>query len=1341
MLTVLPPFFDHSRHKLVVHRLPFALDVLAFEGEERLSRPFHYRVEFTSVEQDIGAERMLGKTAQFSLHAAAHTLPVAIRGLPVLRVEALRTLHGVITGFKRLSGSADEARYEVTLEPRLALLGRGRQFRIYQHQSVPQIVESILRTRHDFEGQDFLFTLVREYPKREQVMQYGESDLAFISRLLAEVGIWYRFTNDERLGIAVVEFHDDQRHYVRPRISLPYRPQSGLGSSGADGVWGLQVSHEVVEQSVHFRAYHHRDASAWLDGDVDQTRGDSTTYGEAYHYAEPYKVLGDKLDQDEDLEGESGFFYARLRHERYLNNQTRLSGVSSSASLGLAQVLAISGGAPQAFEPGAVITALRLRAARDRSFELSFEAIPYSESVCFRPPLLAKPEIAGTVPARVTSSLANDPYSHIDSEGRYKVSFLFDRDSWKLGEESLWLRLARPYAGDTHGLHLPLVCGTEVAIAFEQGDPDRPYIAHALHDSRHPDHVTLTRSDYKRNVLRTPANNKLRMEDDRGKEHIKLSTEHSGKSQLNLGHLVDNEKDKRGEGFELRTDGWGAIRAGSGLFISADEQTKAHGMQLDMDAAIDQLETALSLARTMAQAAKSAGAIPADTSGHTQLNDALTHLTEPGLLLHAPAGIGMVSPEAICMSSGRESVAITSSRSTDISAGRNITGTAEGAISLCAVTKGLQLKAVQGDVQLHAQSAALHALANNDIKIESLAGRIEISAPEELLLNCGDAFIRIKNGEIELGAPGNIYNRAAYVLKAAATTLTTPVTPIPYGYGAGYTLVDAQQAAARFVRYRITTQAGEVFNGVTDKDGRTMPVHTMLPGHLTIDFPQPEEWLTPRPAPELEEEEEEEEITEGITLRIGLFFDGTGNNQSNAAATEQCRRQDLESFSSEELESIAATCKQYGFGEFDGSAFNSAPNNSYGNAPSNVAYLYQLYPDNAVDGISAEAKTAYIKAYVEGIGTRSGGKDATVIGQGLGQGETGVVARVKEVPDLVAKQLSSFHQTNPGIVIQRIEFDIFGFSRGAAAARHCANEVLKPGRGLFSELLRGGLSGLLRDFDSAADVCINLVGLFDTVAAISDPLHGDFSPGDDVNRGVNLYLPPDCARQVIQLQALDEYRADFSLNQVHHTHLQIGLPGAHSDVGGGYLPRAREKLWMTQPCKASVPDGQRVESHAAWVRAEADAKVLRESSVARDGNVAVKAWPAATNPRGKVEPVMQDYWVTVLLERPVHGELSLIALRVMSELGIRHGVPFKGLEERPELAMPDELMPIAKRILQQVMTDRLVRLEPAQEELLRARYIHLSAHWTPEGPFLFSKPAPLNRRNVHLNRPQKGYPE
>ena len=499
MLNELRTFFDHSRHTLKVRNVDAVLDVLAFEGTEGLSQLFNYTVEFTCLDGDISAEKMLGQDASFSLNSVPNPPPVWEVNPP--KIRPLHTLHGVVTGFKRLSGSVDEARYAITLEPRFALLGRGQQFRIYQHQSVPGIVESILRSRHDFRGRDFFFNLVREYPKREQVMQYGESDLAFISRLLADVGIWYRFTCDERLNIDVVEFHDHQRFYQFD-VELPYRPQSGLGSSGQDAVWALQSSHHVVEQHVNIRAYHHRVANAYLDGDLDLTRGATTTYGEAYHYAEPYSVLGDPLAYDEDLQSESGFFYARLRHERYLNGQTQLSGISSSATLAPGQVLTVTGGAPKAFAPRAVITHITTRAARDRSFEVSFEAMPYVDKVCFRPPLQKKPQMAGTIPARVTSPQAYDPFGHIDIEGRYKVNFLFDRDTWKPGQESMWLRLARPYAGDTHGLHLPLIQGTEVAVAFEQGDPDRPYIAHALHDSEHPDHVTMRNE--RRNVLRTP---------------------------------------------------------------------------------------------------------------------------------------------------------------------------------------------------------------------------------------------------------------------------------------------------------------------------------------------------------------------------------------------------------------------------------------------------------------------------------------------------------------------------------------------------------------------------------------------------------------------------------------------------------------------------------------------------------------------------------------------------------------------------------------------------------------------------------------------------------------------
>ncbi|WP_242673432.1 type VI secretion system Vgr family protein, partial [Enterobacter wuhouensis] len=113
-----------------------------------------------------------------------------------------------------------------------------------------------------------------------------------------------------------------------------------------------------------------------------------------------------------------------------------------------------------------------------------------------------------------------------------------------------------------------------------------------------------------RNVLRTPANNKLRMEDRRGEEHIKLATEY-GKTQLNGGHLVDSQGQRRGQGTELRTDERGTIRAGKGLFVSADAQVKARGEALDRDAALKEIDRLnqqlqqLEMAAEQAQAKKS----------------------------------------------------------------------------------------------------------------------------------------------------------------------------------------------------------------------------------------------------------------------------------------------------------------------------------------------------------------------------------------------------------------------------------------------------------------------------------------------------------------------------------------------------------------------------------------------------------------------------------------------------------------------------------------------------------------------------------------------------------------
>ncbi|WP_460126613.1 T6SS phospholipase effector Tle1-like catalytic domain-containing protein [Pseudomonas sp. S2_C03] len=362
----------------------------------------------------------------------------------------------------------------------------------------------------------------------------------------------------------------------------------------------------------------------------------------------------------------------------------------------------------------------------------------------------------------------------------------------------------------------------------------------------------------------------------------------------------------------------------------------------------------------------------------------------------------------------------------------------------------------------------------------------------------------------------------------------------------------------------------------------------------------------------------------------------------------------------------------------------------------------------------------------------------------MGLGETGVVARVMQAPTLIERQLERLHKANPETCIRRVEFDILGFSRGAAAARHCANELLKPGFGVFKELLKPGHFGLLKSFDPGMDVCINFIGLFDTVAAIFDLpelLDGDLGVHNDNNPGVNLYLPPNCARKVIQLQARDERRQNFALNSVLEDHQQIILPGVHSDIGGGYLPKARERVWLTKPRRFTVPANRPVDAQLAWAEARFKKVQLEGTGVAVDGQLNIKAWPIAQAPRGPQEPQNEDYFLIIELDRPVRGELSLIPLRVMRELAVRYGVPFKTVEGRTDLKLPEELKPIAERILDQVLGELEVSLHRDQESLLRRRYIHQSAHWVPSGPFLVSKPTENGQRNVYPNLPQKGYPQ
>ncbi|EQB4826628.1 type VI secretion system Vgr family protein [Enterobacter hormaechei] len=752
MSSNLPLRFSHSHHLLSVKGCDAGLDVLAFEGDEALSTPFSYRTEFTSADHAISKEMMLMKAASLTLQA-----PVD-QGYGIKIQQPVRVIQGVVTGFERLSTSKDETRYALTLEPRLALLDRSHQNAIYQDMSVPQIVEKILRERHGMRGQDFLFSLIREYPRREQVMQYAEDDLHFITRLLGEVGIWFRFTTDTRLSIDVVEFYDSQQGYEKG-LTLPSVPPSGQHSQGVDAVWDMESRHKVVQKEVSTRDYNYRQATQDMNARVDATGGDVTTYGDAYHWADNYLTPGSAYDRNPAAE--SGAFYARIRHERYLNGQTQTVAFTSCPALSPGMRLKVTGGyeVAEVFTQGVVVTAMHSHARRDADFCVRFDGIPDSADFCFRPEPGSRPVMAGTLPARVTSTTENDTYGHIDKDGRYRVNMLFDRENWETGFESLWVRQSRPYAGDTYGLHLPLLAGTEVAIGFEDGNPDRPYIAGVLHDSAHGDHVTIR--NYKRNVLRTPANNKIRLDDERGKEHIKVSTEYGGKSQLNLGHLVDSEKQQRGEGFELRTDSWGAIRAQKGIFISADGQARAQGQVLEMQAAMSQLEQARSLAEALRSAAEAARAELADVQTQKALlSEALTDLKKAALLVSAPEGIAQVTGKSLQQSAG-DNIISTSGGHTDFSALKRFTVAAGERVSLYAQKLGIKMFAGKGKVEIQAQGDEMTLDALKDIRISSSEGKLIISAKQEIILTSGGGYIRIADGTVECAAPDKIIERGA----------------------------------------------------------------------------------------------------------------------------------------------------------------------------------------------------------------------------------------------------------------------------------------------------------------------------------------------------------------------------------------------------------------------------------------------------------------------------------------------------------------------------------------------------------------------------------------------------
>ncbi|TPQ40154.1 type VI secretion system Vgr family protein [Cupriavidus pinatubonensis] len=717
-----------------------ALSVVSFKAVERLGEPYVVTVQLTHP-LELDRADYLGRDAAFVIDAADGDEP--------------RRFAGCITRFAKTRQTRDFAAYEMVVEPLVARLRLTHASRVYQHKTAPQIIEAILR-RHDLKGHQFAFKTRRQYPQHKFRLQYQMSDWDYIRLLMEQEGLYSYFVPGKFGENWVVA--DDIDHYLyQPELRPPYQETAGL-ESGVEAVYAIKTVARTVAQSV--RAADRNPAQAYerFQAEANIARKDRTTYGQPYFYGTHH------LDQD------SAKWEAQLRHEAAIAGQVVYEGESNVLELRPARILRLNLALPDA-PNGQVITEVTHSGARDQAYRNSFKSIPSDRR--FRLPLDEAnwPRIAGTLSARVTSP-NKYKYAYLTQDGHYTVRFDLDYEEWPSGGESVPLRLAKPFAGGLQtGFHFPLLDGTEVAIAFTDGNPNKPYIAAAHHNSQQGDHITTEDRWLSRNVIRTQSNNKLRMEDWEGQESIKLSTEYGGKTQLNLGYLVDGKKQKRGDGFELRTSGWGAVRGGKGLLISADDQPNAHGQQLDMEAAKGLLQQALQQSEALGAAAKAAEAVAADYARQKALLDeSLAQLKRAGILVSAPAGVALASGNDLQCTAAQNLIATAGSHA-DFSIAKRFTLAAGELVSIFAQKLGVKLVAARGKVELQAQSDEMRLLADKHMTITSANGRVVIEAKDELLLKCGGSYLRMSSTGIEDGTRGDRTIRSAAFSRQGPSSL------------------------------------------------------------------------------------------------------------------------------------------------------------------------------------------------------------------------------------------------------------------------------------------------------------------------------------------------------------------------------------------------------------------------------------------------------------------------------------------------------------------------------------------------------------------------------------------
>ncbi|MFT7774176.1 type VI secretion system Vgr family protein [Roseateles sp.] len=492
-------------------KTPLPAQDLRFEAMTHtagLSALEEMQLALLSPKADIEPEKLLGKPIDLSVR---------------LREGGKRHFCGIVTRFSVGHHSHGAFSYQATVRPWLWLLTRRADCRIFQEQTVPEIVEAVFK---DYGGQaSYHFNLLRSYRKRVYCVQYRETDFNFVARLLEDEGIYWYFEHGEGQHKLILVDAPSSHDPIAGDRTLPFYGNEGQLPPDLDYVCDWQAARAVKSGSTALRSYDFERPAMTLEVTQKSPREHDFAALELYDFQGDYvqksdgqQMVDDRLDEQQCRFDQStgqcvshamapGRSFTLARHPRedmnadYLCTQIRLSASDQAGEAG--------GG------PGGL--------------QCSFEAIPADQT--YRPPRRTpKPFVQGPQTAVVVGPAGDEIFT--DKYGRVKVQFHWDRLGNKDEKSSCWVRVCSPWAGKSFGfVQLPRI-GQEVVIDFLEGDPDQPLVTGRVYNADQMPPWDLPANATQSGVLTRSSKggaygnaNALRFEDKKGSEQVWLHAE------------------------------------------------------------------------------------------------------------------------------------------------------------------------------------------------------------------------------------------------------------------------------------------------------------------------------------------------------------------------------------------------------------------------------------------------------------------------------------------------------------------------------------------------------------------------------------------------------------------------------------------------------------------------------------------------------------------------------------------------------------------------------------------------------------------------------------------------